>query len=48
MCSGSNEEIRHARYDEADAELARERTIEFLDRVLSASASAAPGIASAA
>ena len=37
-----------ARYDEADAELAWERTTAFLDRALSASASAGPGIASAA
>ena len=37
-----------ARYDEADADLAWKRTIAFLGRVLDASASAAPGMASAA
>ena len=37
-----------ARYDEADAKLAWERTIAFLDRVLSASASTGPRIAAAA
>ena len=37
-----------ARYDEADAEFVWERTNAFLDRVPSASASAGPGIASAA
>ena len=37
-----------ARYDEADAALAWKRTMAFLDRALGASASAGPGIASAA